>query len=185
MSVKSQHLRLVDDVSEFHHTVWRSGQSLVVKKDSVLPDCCVKCAAPAEGQTVDKWLFWHTPILLPVALLSWPFYLLLAIGMRKTMTVSIPLCTKHLAFRTWFTVLGGAMLPMALVCVFVALTQSIPLLMLVAMLMVIASAVTIGWVRNPVWVVRFEEDLAWVQNVHPSILERDSIPVWEEQDWSW
>ena len=25
MSVKSQHLRLVDDVSEFHHTVWRSG----------------------------------------------------------------------------------------------------------------------------------------------------------------
>ena len=83
MSLKSQHLRLVDDVSEFHHTVWRSGQSLVVKKDSVLPDCCVKCGAPAKGQTVDKWLFWHTPILLPIALLSWPFYLLLAIGMRK------------------------------------------------------------------------------------------------------
>ena len=122
---------------------------------------------------------------LPVALLSWPFYFLLAIGMRKTMTVSVPLCAKHLAFRTWFTVLGVAMLPIALICVLTALTQSIPLLMLVAMLMVIASAAIIGWVRNPVWVVRFEEDVAWVQNVHPSILDRDSIPVWEEQDWSW
>ena len=53
------------------------GSHWLSRKDSVLPDCCVKCAAPAEGQTVDKWLFWHTPILLPVALLSWPFYLLL------------------------------------------------------------------------------------------------------------
>ena len=97
----------------------------------------------------------------------------------------MPLCAKHLAFRTWFTVLGVAMLPIALICVLTALTQSIPLLMLVAMLMVIASAAIIGWVRNPVWVVRFEEDVAWVQNVHPSILDRDSIPVWEEQDWSW
>ena len=59
------------------------------------------------------------------------------------------------------------------------------LLMLGALLMVIVSAAVIGWVRNPVWVVRFEEDVAWVQNVHPSILDRDSIPVWEEQDWSW
>ena len=80
---------------------------------------------------------------------------------------------------------GVALLPMAVVTVLTALTQSIPLLILVGMLMVISSAVVIGWVRNPVWVVRFEEDVAWVQNVHPSILERDSIPVWEEQDWSW
>ena len=74
---------------------------------------------------------------------------------------------------------------MAVITVLTALTQSIP-------------AVDFGWYvdgdficgshwlgRNPVWVVRFEEDVAWVQNVHPSILERESIPVWEEQDWSW
>lgn len=185
MSVKSQHLRLVDDVSEFHHTVWRSGQSLVVKKDSVLPDYCVKCGAPADGKSVNKWLFWHTPILLPVALLSWPFYLLLAMGMRKTMTVPMPLCSKHMALRTWFTAFGVALLPIAVVTLLAALTQSIPLLILLAMLMVISSAVIIGWVRNPVWVIRFEEDVAWVQNVHPSVLERESIPVWEEQDGSW
>ena len=83
------------------------------------------------------------------------------------------------------TAFGIALLPMAVVTVLTALTQSIPLLILLGMLMVISSAVVIGWVRNPVWVVRFEEDVAWVQNVHPSILERDSIPVWEEQDWSW
>lgn len=185
MSLKSQHLRLVDDVSEYHHTVWRSGNSLVVRKDSVLPDCCVKCGVPAKGQTAKKWLFWHTPVLLPVALLSWPFYLLLAMGMRKTMTLAMPMCARHLAQRKWLTVLGVLLLPAALLCVLAALTALIPVLMLVAMLMVIASAVIVGRVRNPVWVVRFEEELAWVQNVHPSILERESIPVWEEEDWSW
>ena len=98
MSVKSQHLRLVDDVSEFHHTVWRSGQSLVVKKDSVLPDCCVKCGAPAQGSNCQQMACFGTHrFCCRVALLScYHFICCLAIGMRKTMTVSMPLCSKHL-----------------------------------------------------------------------------------------
>ena len=185
MPLKSQHLRLVEDPTEFHHTIWRSGQSLVIKPNSVLPDCCLRCGAPAEGKTVQKWLFWHTPILLPVALLSWPFYLLLALVMRKTMVVDLPLCKKHIVLRKWLSILGVCLLPFAGILVLAALSQTIPLLLLAAIFTVIAAAVMVGWVRNPVWAVRIEEDLAFIRNVHPSILEKDSIPVWEDQDWSW
>lgn len=185
MPIKAQHLRLVDDTSDFHHTVWRSGQALVVKKESVLPDCCVKCGTPAAGQAVDKWLFWHTPILLPVALLSWPFYLLLAVLMRKTMTMSMPLCQRHVTMRKWVTILGVALLPASILSVLTALTQSIPVLMLLAMLMVISSAVVIGWVRNPIWALRFEGEFVFVHNVHPNVLERQSIPEWEDPALSW
>ena len=126
----------------------------------------------------------HT-YFVAVALLSLlPFYLLLAIGMRKTMTVSMPLCSKHLALRTWMTAFGSSTFLWQ--CHRFDCADAID------------SLVDLGWHvdgdfirvchwlgRNPVWVVRFEEDVAWVQNVHPSILERESIPVWEEQDWSW
>lgn len=185
MPIQHQHLRLVEYSTDFHHTVWRSGETLVVKSDSVLPDCCVRCGEPAEEQVINKWLFWHTPILLPVAFLSWPFYLLLAVVMRRTMQVELPMCTRHINQRRWCTILGVLMLPTAAGMVLAALVQAAPLLFLMAMLMVLSSAVLIGWARNPVWVVRFEENVAFVQNVHPTILEKDSIPVWEDQDWSW
>lgn len=185
MPLKSQHLRLVEDPTDFHHTIWRSGQTLVVKPESVFPDCCVRCGKPAEGNTVSKWLFWHTPILLPVALLSWPFYLLLALVMRRTMTIELPMCQQHISLRRWVTIAGFTLLPTAALLALTALSNAIPLLFLAAMLTVIVSAISIGWARNPVWAVRFEEDLAFLHNVHPSILALDTLPVWEEQDWSW
>ena len=43
-------------------SVWRDGNLLVMRKGAVLPDCCVKCNAPAEGRRLKVGVVWHGPI---------------------------------------------------------------------------------------------------------------------------
>src|SRR3954447_25069962 len=47
--------------------VWREGDVLVMARGAVLPDLCVKCAAPAGGYRLRRNLSWH----------PWPIYLLI------------------------------------------------------------------------------------------------------------
>ena len=111
--MKLNHLRIVEDVAGFHNNVWRHQDCLVVQSSTVLPQKCIQCGRDAE-HTIPKWLFWHTPLLLPVVLVSWPFYLLVALLIRKHMTIQIPLCSHHFKQRRRFSVLGITLIPLAL-----------------------------------------------------------------------
>lgn len=176
------HLRIVEDAEHFHSHVWRHQDCLVVRSDSVFPQRCVRCGNVTNDETVSKLLFWHTPLLLPVVLVSWPFYLVVALLIRKHMVVQMHLCEQHMVQRRWVSVAGALCIPLALLLGGAALSQSIPSLILAALLLVMLSAVSIGWVRNPIWAIRFESDVALVKNVHPSILEMPSIPEWQPND---
>jgi hypothetical protein len=59
-----------------------------------------------------------------------------------------------------------------------AIALSKPVLILAGILSLLLSAMVIGWVRNPVWAVRFDDGVAFIKNVHPSILELESLPEW-------
>lgn len=176
------HLRIVEDTEQFHSHIWRYHDCLVVRPDSVFPQRCVRCGAPTNDETVSKLLFWHTPLLLPVVLVSWPFYLVVALFIRKHMVVQMHLCDRHKVQRRWVSVVGILCIPMALLLGGTAISQSIPSLILASLLLVMASAISIGWVRNPVWAIRFESDVALVKNVHASILEMPSIPEWQPNE---
>lgn len=69
---------------------WREGSQVVVRKDAPLPDRCVKCCEPSM-KTIKKRLYWHSPFLYILAL-SPLIYIIVALCVRKTMTVWIPLC---------------------------------------------------------------------------------------------
>lgn len=177
--MKLNHLRIVEDIAGFHNNVWRHRDCLVVEKDSVFPQKCLICGSDAE-HTVPKWIFWHTPLLLPVVLVSWPFYFLIALLIRKHMTIQIPLCDRHLKQRKWFTVLGVGLLPLAITLLVFAISLSIPSLILGAIVSCLSAAIVIGKVRNFIWAIRFVDNVALVKNVHPSILDMESIPEWSD-----
>src|SRR3954468_23626244 len=43
--------------------VWEDNGLLVLRKNAVLPDRCVKCNAPAEGFRLRRNLSWHQPAI--------------------------------------------------------------------------------------------------------------------------
>jgi hypothetical protein len=77
--------------------IWRDGEkSLVMLKSARLPDNCIKCGAPANGTHLRKRLSWHHPALALLVLLNVLIYLIVALIVRKTVKMDIPLCEEHL-----------------------------------------------------------------------------------------
>ena len=96
--------------------IYRKGKLLVMSKAAALPDRCVKCNEPAEGQRVRRNLTWHDPLLYLLVVPGLLFYIILAFNMRKEATIYIGLCKNCLRrhqWRTgiaWATLIGGGAL---------------------------------------------------------------------------
>lgn len=92
--------------------VWRDASKLVMSKDALLPDRCVKCNAPTTGRLKRK-LSWHHPAIYLIILVALLIYVIVAMVVRKNATVEIGLCDEHRAKRrrniliTWVLVAIG------------------------------------------------------------------------------
>ena len=81
----SPFLRVVESSETFHQRVWKVSKlnNLVVVKESVFTDHCIQCNKPAEGNIVQN-IFWHIYLILPLLVLSFPFYIVVAFVMKST-----------------------------------------------------------------------------------------------------
>jgi hypothetical protein len=59
-----------------------------------LPPICVRCGVQANGKPVKKTFSWHHPALY-ILLLSPIIYAIVAVIVRKSMKVNVPLCNQH------------------------------------------------------------------------------------------
>jgi hypothetical protein len=102
---------------------WREGKQVVVRRDAALPDRCVKCCETSM-KTIKKRLYWHSPFLYILAF-SPLIYIIVALCVRKTMTVWIPLCAtcSGRRMRNIWIAWGSFFVSVAL-CVFGGSTMS-------------------------------------------------------------
>ena len=80
--------------------LWRDGHLLVTALTSELPDRCVKCNGPADGYRLRKTYYWHPSawylmIIFPGILI----YAIVAMIIRKKITIGIGLCPMHRSKR--------------------------------------------------------------------------------------
>jgi hypothetical protein len=80
------------------NTIWRNNSVLVMTKQALLPNRCIKCNAPADEKLKRK-LTWHHPALYLLAIASLLIYVVVAMVVRKTATVNIGLCEDHSSAR--------------------------------------------------------------------------------------
>jgi DNA-directed RNA polymerase subunit RPC12/RpoP len=91
---------------------WRDGKYLVVTPHGPMPTCCVKCGGPAE-KTLRKTLTWHHPALYFIILVGLLVYLIVALIVRKTAKLQVPVCSQCMARRrrniaiAWLSFLVG------------------------------------------------------------------------------
>jgi hypothetical protein len=62
---------------------------------AALPQLCVKCGAPADGKPVVKTFYWHNPAFYLIILAGVLIYVIVAMIVRKSIRVSVPLCAQH------------------------------------------------------------------------------------------
>ena len=83
-------------------------------REIVLPNhCCVKCDQPADAKPLRKKFSWHHPALALLILVAILIYVIVALIVRKSATVTMPLCQRHRARRaraiwtSWGMFFGG------------------------------------------------------------------------------
>jgi hypothetical protein len=74
--------------------VSREGNLLRVNQGAVLPNFCVKCGKPATHR-LKKNFYWHNPLLFILALAGLLLYAVVAVIVRKRLTMEVPLCDTH------------------------------------------------------------------------------------------
>lgn len=96
----------------------RSGSNLYIAlppagQTVYLPALCVKCGRPAAGAPVEKTFSWHPPAWYLLILVGLVIYVIVALVVRKTIRVGVPLCAEHAQRRSlwvtlsWFLPLVG------------------------------------------------------------------------------
>jgi hypothetical protein len=86
--------------AEANGGVWRDGIVLVMHKQAVLPDRCVKCNESVNGLRLKRKLSWHHPALyLMIFFPGLLFYAIVALIVRKTARIDVGICERHRSRR--------------------------------------------------------------------------------------
>ena len=151
---------------------WREGSTLVMSKESSLPDYCVKCDAPANGFRLKRNLSWHHPALFLLILLAWLLYLILAMVLRKRATVYLGLCREHYEKRRTFLIAGFVTLAVSVAFIFGAIAWDYPAFALLGLVGILASAIWLAFVARVVNVKKIDDQFVWLNGINENYLSR-------------
>jgi len=165
--------------------VFRDGQRLVMTKGAELPYRCIKTNEAADNLLKRK-LYWHPPWVYIILLVSPLIYIILALVLRQSADVKIPLCQRirrrrlYAILSAWFCGLGM----FAMIFVGIILTE--PRYLGDAGLIVAFGGFFAGLIglivslmfANIVSPTKIDKTHVWLKGVHPDYL--DGLPDWEE-----
>jgi hypothetical protein len=157
---------------------WKSNQYLVVHKNGVLPDRCVKCndsvTAMRNGHNVRQKYRWHNPLVY-IALISPLIYAILAAVLSQTVYVDLPLCTRHIEERDSVKnyLLGGGVFAF-LAVFFFGYFGAVGFAILMGIASIIGMSLVYEYMYKPLKINKIENDYIYLQGADKSFLE--SLP---------
>jgi hypothetical protein len=90
---------------------WRSGKILVMTREAVLPEACVKCNATDHTRRLTRNLYWHHPAVYLAILLNLLIYAIIALSVRQQARIEVGICERHRSLRMWTILVCWLMLP--------------------------------------------------------------------------
>jgi hypothetical protein len=162
--------------------LWRQGNLLVMHKAAPLPDICLKSNEPATRRLKRK-LSWHHPAIYLVILAHLLIYIVVALIVRKTATIHIPLTEdwyqrrQRRMFFAWAMILLSALLLVASI-VFFESHELAPLGIIAAILLGLGAAIYGLVACRLVAPKRMTDEYIWLKGVHHDFLAR-------LEPWQW
>lgn len=94
-----------DVVDQPFQEIYRSGNYLVMYKRARLPDRCVKSNLPTT-EKLKRNLYWHHPLIYLLILIHILLYVIVALIVRKSATIQLPLSPKYKSRRLMWMLLA-------------------------------------------------------------------------------
>jgi hypothetical protein len=156
--------------------LWRQGNLLVMHKQAPLPDICLKSNLPSQRR-LKRRLAWHSPALYLLIFLHVFIYIIVAMIVRKSATINIPLTQEWYSRRhrrmafSWGAI--GLCVFVAGMCISAMDQHPIaPLAFIASVLAAIGFAIYGLYSCQLVGARRMTDDYIWLKGVHPEFLDR-------------
>ncbi len=158
--------------------LWRKGKLLVMERDAVLPNRCVKSNEPCEGR-LKRVLRWHQPAIYLVILANILIYVIVATIVSHRATIHIGLSEEWRGKRRrniaigWLTALAGIGL---LFSMGFADETVLPFLLVSGIVALVGGVLFGMYGSQMVTAKRIDRTHIWLRGVHPDFLA--SLPEW-------
>lgn len=157
------------------YSIWRKDSVLVMSRQALLPDRCIKCNEPAERKLKRK-LSWHHPAIYLLIFVGALVYVVLAMIMRKSATIEVGLCENHSAIRTRDIMIAWTLGLLSIASILLAARLEDLTFVAIAGVLIIACAIY-GVVRvKVVTPTRIDENFIWLKGCNPRYLT--AFPQW-------
>ena len=171
--------RMMEGAEPAGGMVWRDGKQLVMRPESPLPDRCVKCNVPADGQRLKRTLYWHPPAYYLLILINLLVYAVVAIIVRKKAVIHVGLCASHRSQRTWFIIASWVSCLAGIAMIIGGIGGGNDGMTVVGFLALLGGAI-VGAVKAPVVSAgRIDKDFVRVKGAGREYL--DALPEWDGQ----
>ncbi len=155
--------------------VWRSGKTLIMGKNVLLPRRCIKCNAPVDELTLRRKLSWHHPLVYLLLLLCCYrgvgifLYFLVAYLVSKKVVIFVGLCPQHRARRRLWLVVFGVLFVASALLLYSAIAVEHPGPAFAAGLLLV-GCIVMAFVVQSVTTKRIDDRFIWLRGVHPDFL---------------
>lgn len=153
--------------------VWRDNKKLVMHKQALLPDRCIKCNAPIHGLNLQRKLSWMNPawfILVLFGIIGWIVFAILSATIKKKALVDMGLCEQHLTSRKNNMTIGWAAAIVGAVLLVMAFSMDQPLVIFLGVVMLIGGAIIASMAANVVTVSKMDDNYIWITRVNNEYL---------------
>ena len=156
--------------------LWREGPVLVLLKSASLPDRCVRCGEPS-AMRLRRTMGWHHPALGLLILAGCLVYVIVAMVVRKTAVVEVPLCARHKSRRTILGLSGTAALLIGLaIVVGTLLADGHGAFVLLGLVLALGGLTAAGIGSRLVTPRKIDDHFVWIGGMHQGILA--GLPPW-------
>ena len=161
--------------------LWRQGNVLVMHRSAPLPEICLKSNDKATRR-LPRSLSWHHPAIFILVVISPLIYIIVALILRKTATIQLPLTDAWFARRrqrmmiAWGLFLACVLL-FFLGCSLIERNDAAGLLIALSICGGLGAAIYGLIACRLVAPTRMTDQYIWLKGVHPDFLNR--LEVWQ------
>ena len=162
--------------------IWREGNVLVMHKNAVLPDICLKSNQPAN-QRIKLNYSWHNPIIALTILIGVLIYVILAIVLSKKAAIDIPLTSQWVKKRRLRIVMTWLLSFACLSCIFLGIavlsyeSETIGALLMLSSLVLFFVAIIFGSAMATLFKpTKITDTHVWLKGVNREFL--NTLPTW-------
>jgi hypothetical protein len=157
-------------------SLWRNNRRLVARTETVFPDRCIKCNAPAGGFRLKRTLYWMHPAYYLLILCNLLILLIVHLIVRKKAVVHIGLCVQHRSKRKQGMLIGWSGVALGIILITCGAVISSGWCALAGILVLLGGGIIGAVMARTVGPTKIEKEYVWLTGAHRDFLAE--LPEW-------